>query len=70
VLDKTGVIRWVNQAAKELVGDVRGLHFTDVVAPEDTRRAHELFTRKILGAASATETEGGLYRGDRTRAAL
>jgi PAS domain S-box-containing protein len=70
VLDKTGVIRWVNQAAKALVGDVRGLHFTDVVAPEDTRRAHELFTRKILGAASATETEGVLFRADRTRVAL
>ena len=35
-----------------------------------TRRAHELFTRKIIGAVSATETEGVLFRADRTRVAL
>jgi PAS domain S-box-containing protein len=70
VLDKAGVIRWVNRAAMELVGDVRGLHFTEVVAPEDTRRAHELFTRKIIGAVSATEAEGVLLRADGTRVAL
>ena len=36
VVDKAGVIRWVNPAAMELVGDVRGRHFTSVVAPEET----------------------------------
>ena len=43
VLDNTGVVRWINPAAERLVGDVRGRHFTSVVAPEDTRRARELF---------------------------
>jgi PAS domain S-box-containing protein len=70
VIDKAGVIRWVNPAAMELVGDVRGLHFTEVVAPEDTSRARELFTHKILGAVSATETKGVLFRADRTKVAL
>ena len=70
VIDKAGVIRWVNPAAMELVGDVRGLHFTEVVAPEDAGRARELFTRKILGEASATETRGVLFKADRTRVAL
>jgi PAS domain S-box-containing protein len=70
VIDRAGVIRWVNPAAMELVGDVRGRHFTSVVAPEETRRAHELFTRKILGAVSATETEGVLLKADGTRVAL
>ena len=70
VIDNVGVIRWLNPAAIELVGDVRGLHFTDVVAPEDSRRARELFTRKILGAVSATEAEGVLLKADRTRVAL
>jgi len=70
VIDKAGVIRWVNQAAIDIVGDVRGLHFTEVVAPEDKRRAHDLFTSKIIGAVSATETEGVLLRADRTRVAL
>ena len=70
VVDTAGVIRWVNPAAMELVGDVRGRHFTSVVAPEETRRARELFTSKIVGAVSVTDTEGVLLRADRTRVAL
>jgi PAS domain S-box-containing protein len=60
VLDNAGVVRWINQAAKQLVGDVRGRHFTSVVAPEDSRRARELFTQKVLGASRATEATGHL----------
>ena len=54
-LDPTGVIRWLNAAARELVGDVRGRQFTSVVAPEETRRARELFARKVVGAARVTD---------------
>ena len=60
VLDKAGVVRWINAAAEQLVGDVRGRHFTSVVAPEDGRRARELFARKVLGASPATEATGQL----------
>ena len=60
VLDKTGVVRWINPAAEKLVGDVRGRHFTSVVAPEDSRRARELFTQKVLGTSPATEATGHL----------
>ena len=49
VLDETGFVRWLNPAAEQLVGDVRGRHFTSVVAPEDRQRARELFSRKVLG---------------------
>ena len=52
VLDPMGVVRWLNVAAEELVGDVRGHHFTFVVAPEDSQRARELFSRKLLGTSS------------------
>ena len=55
VLDKTGVVRWINPAAERLVGDIRGRHFTSVVAPEDKPRARELFTQKLLGTSAATE---------------
>jgi len=55
VLDTTGIIRWINPAAERLVGDVRGRHFTSVVAPEDSRRAREVFTRKVLGTSAATD---------------
>jgi PAS domain S-box-containing protein len=60
VLDTTGIVRWINPAAERLVGDVRGRHFTSVVAPEDSRRARELFARKVLGTAAATDATGVL----------
>ena len=60
VVDATGVVRWINAAAERLLGDVRGRQFTSVVAPEDTRRARELFTQKVLGTAASTEANGVL----------
>ena len=69
VLDTTGVVRWINPAAERLVGDVRGRHFTSVVAPEDSRRARELFSRKVLGT-SPTDTTGVLLSTAGTRVAV
>jgi PAS domain S-box-containing protein len=60
VLDATGVVRWLNPAAERLLGDVRGRHFTSVVAPEDSRRAKELFTKKLIGTAPSTDSSGVL----------
>jgi PAS domain S-box-containing protein len=48
VIDEHGIIRWVNAAAEELVGDVRGRQFTSVVAPEDNRRAREAFSKHFI----------------------
>ena len=70
VLDKTGVVRWINPAAERLVGDIRGRHFTSVVAPEDSRRARELFTQKVLGTSLATEATGHLVSTAGTRVAV
>ena len=67
VLDTTGVVRWINPAAERLVGDVRGLQFTSVVAPEDGRRARESFSRKVLGTAAATEAPAVLVSTTGTR---
>jgi PAS domain S-box-containing protein len=69
VLDETGVVRWINAAAKQLLGDVRGRHFTSVVAPEDSRRARELFSQKVLGTSPATEATGVLVSTAGTRVA-
>jgi PAS domain S-box-containing protein len=55
VIDSAGVIRWLNRAAEGIVGDVRGRQFTSVVAPEETRRARELFARKVVGSATVTD---------------
>ena len=70
VLDTTGVIRWMNAAAERLVGDVRGRHFTSVVAPEDSRRARELFSRKVLGTSAATDATAVLVSTAGTREAV
>jgi PAS domain S-box-containing protein len=67
VLDPTGIVRWINPAAQRLLGDVRGRHFTSVVAPEDGSRARELFSRKVLGTSPATDATGVLVSTAGTR---
>jgi len=54
VLDHHGIVRWMNEAARRIVGDQVGKQFTSVVAPEETRRARELLARKLLGNAPVT----------------
>jgi PAS domain S-box-containing protein len=66
-LDPTGVVRWLNAAARNVVGDVRGSRFTSVVAPEDTRRAKELFARKVIGAAKVTDAAVDIVAADGRR---
>jgi PAS domain S-box-containing protein len=66
VLDRSGKIRWLNGAAKKIVGDVVGHHFTDVVAPEHERRSREAFARKLL-AGDVTDFELNVVRPDGTR---
>jgi PAS domain S-box-containing protein len=55
VIDRAGVVRWMNEAARRLVGDQVGRQFTSVVAPEDTRRAQEIFARKVVGNSEVTD---------------
>jgi len=55
VLDAQGVVRWLNPAAERIVGPAAGHQFTSVVAPEETRRARELFARKVIGATTVTD---------------
>ena len=54
VLDHHGIVRWMNEAARRIVGEQVGKQFTSVVAPEETRRARELLARKLLGNAPVT----------------
>ena len=48
-IDRQGIIRWLNPAARALAGDVAGRHFTSVVAPAYRGRAREQFLRKLHG---------------------
>jgi PAS domain S-box-containing protein len=57
VVDRDGIIWWVNPAAQRLVGDVRGRQFTSVVSPEETRRAREVFARNISGSVERSDNE-------------
>jgi PAS domain S-box-containing protein len=70
VLDASGVVRWLNAAAERIVGDVRGRQFTSVVAPEDTRRARELFARKVVGAERVTDAGVSIVDADGGRVAV
>lgn len=67
VIDARGIIRWVNPAARRVVGDVTGRQFTSVVAPEETRRAREAFAQKIIGATDTTDAEVVLVQEDGDR---
>jgi PAS domain S-box-containing protein len=49
VIDSTGRIRWLNEAAKRLVGDAVGKFFTAVVDPDDARRARARFHQNLRG---------------------
>ena len=57
VIDSSGVIRWLNDAAKAWVGDVRGRQFTTVIAPDARRRSKDVFAQKVVGSASVTNAE-------------
>jgi PAS domain S-box-containing protein len=70
VIDRAGVVRWINAAARNVVGDVLGRQFTSLVAPEETRRARELFARKILGTTKVTDAGVVVIAADGERVAV
>ena len=72
VIDKHGIIRWINPAGRKVVGDVRGRQYTSVCAPEETRHAREVFAQKVVGGAKVTDVEGVLIdaNGERIKVEL
>ena len=70
VLDHVGVVRWMNEAARRIVGDQVGKQFTSVVAPEETLRARELLARKLLGNAPVTNASVAVLDKDGGRVAV
>jgi PAS domain S-box-containing protein len=67
VIDRHGIIRWLNPAARKLVGDVRGRQLTSVVATEETRRAREIFTRNLMGPPSGSDNSAIVIDADGER---
>ena len=67
MIDPHGIIRWLNAAAMNIVGDVRGKHFTSVVVPEETRRAKEIFYRNLTGPREGSDNRGVVIGADGER---
>lgn len=67
VIDRDGIIRWVNPAAERIVGDVRGRQMTSVLAPEEKRRGREIFTRNLMGPPEGSDNRGVLLTADGER---
>ena len=70
VIDTHGIIRWLNSAAMRIVGDVRGLQITSVVAPEERRHAREIFMRNLTGPPEGSENKGVVVDADGKRVAV
>jgi DNA-binding CsgD family transcriptional regulator len=62
-----GVIRWLNMAAEQVVGDRRGSRFTQLVAPESKGVVDEAFASKVIGSREATDYEAVLLTEDGSR---
>jgi PAS domain S-box-containing protein len=60
VIDRRGVVRGLNGAAEALAGDARGRSLTEIVAPEERRRAKTIFARSLLGPPSGSVDRGVL----------
>jgi PAS domain S-box-containing protein len=69
-IDRNGIVRWLNPAAERIVGDVRGRHLTSVVAPEESRRAQEIFVRNLLGTSAGSDNKGVVMGADGERVTI
>ena len=56
VIDRHGIISWINPAAEKIVGNVRGLQLTSVLPPEGRRRGREFFTRDLHGPPRGSDS--------------
>jgi PAS domain S-box-containing protein len=66
ITDRNGVLTWANDAALMIFGDVRGKHFSEIVAREDLPLVREQFARKIVGGES-TDYEVSMHDADGRR---
>lgn len=57
VVDGDGMIRWLNDAAVEIVGDMVGTRFVDLLAPETADKARREFAAKLLGTRRRSDYE-------------
>jgi PAS domain S-box-containing protein len=70
VIDRDGILVWLNPSAEQIVGDARGKRFTEVVAPSDRPRAKRMFARKMLGTDQATDSVADVLMSDGSAATV
>jgi PAS domain S-box-containing protein len=71
IVDRKGTVTWLNDAAKDLFGDLVGRPVTSVVAPEYVALMQEQLERKLRGARSTDyEVEVMTADGRRRRAEI
>jgi len=59
-----GTIRWLNAAARNLIGEKEGVRYTTVLAPASVPEARQSFTRQIVGNVPSTESEATVRAAD------
>ena len=67
MIDRHGIIRWINGAAERIVGDVRCRQMTSVLAPEERRRGREIFTRNLMGPPRGSDNRAVFLAADGER---
>ena len=55
LLDRKGIVVWLNDAAEQLVPGAVGKKFTDVLAPDEMHTARRIFALRIMGQAPFTD---------------
>jgi DNA-binding CsgD family transcriptional regulator len=60
LVDRKGIIRWLNRTGIQLLGDVRGRHFRTIMAPDFSHEADRRFASKVVGTVRTTHNEAAL----------
>ena len=70
ILDRNGVVRWLNPAALRHFGDIRGKRIGQVIEPEFASTARQEFAAKMLGTVEATEATAAVRTADGRRVSV
>ncbi len=70
ILDRNGVVRWMNMAAIECFGDLRGRRIAQIVERDYVTQARQEFAAKMLGTVDATEASIAVRTADGRRVSV
>jgi PAS domain S-box-containing protein len=66
IVERSGMMRWMNDAARSAFGDITGQHYSAVVVPEDVERVRKQIEQKAAGLP-ATDYEIDVVTADGRR---